>query len=387
MKVLMISPVHFLPDNTGNSTRIKNLLLVLKENEINVDYIHVLMDDGDEKEMRESSLIDNYYRTEFKKDQSLYNLIKKFTRKVFHVLNLWHIPYTINEYCNKRICEYAKSLYEKNKYDVVIIEYVFLSRILDYIDDKAVKIIDTHDVFTDRHKKFTASKERYKWFFTTEKEEAKGFKKADRIIAIQNNEGDFIKKLSPENETYIIGHQVEIKKLSSENEGNLLFFASENVINVKAIEWFVDNVFDLIIKDYPETKLIIAGRICKVLKYDNKNIVNFGEVDERESVYKKTTIIINPMRSGTGLKIKSIEALAYGKVLVTTSVGAEGLDSKNGQNFIIADEAKEFADSIKDLLKEPERMEQIQKNTSGYVSLYNKNIDEQIMKILKKKEG
>jgi glycosyltransferase involved in cell wall biosynthesis len=77
-------------------------------------------------------------------------------------------------------------------------------------------------------------------------------------------------------------------------------------------------------------------------------------------------VVVAPLRFGTGLKIKCIEALAYGKALVTTSSGAEGLAHGGGDHLCIADTAEAFANAVADLLVNVERRGQLEHNALGF---------------------
>lgn len=78
-----------------------------------------------------------------------------------------------------------------------------------------------------------------------------------------------------------------------------------------------------------------------------------GAVDDLRPYREQATIFINPMRLGSGLRIKLLEAMATGLPVVTTTLGAAGIPAQNGVNCFIADTPKLFIDSINWLLKDP----------------------------------
>ena len=114
--------------------------------------------------------------------------------------------------------------------------------------------------------------------------------------------------------------------------------------NIEGIEWFIENVWPLIIEQYPSITFTIAGRNIPNQFYA-KNIKNFkveGEVPDAKQFMLSKDIMIVPLLSGSGIRIKIIEGMALGKTIITTSIGAEGLDINDGVNILIANTPQEF---------------------------------------------
>src|SRR5690606_22546933 len=112
---------------------------------------------------------------------SNYYRLKEYFRKHF-IIN-----HSIDEWFDSTIGVHLKKI-NKNNYDVVIVEYVFFSKAFEYFDNNVLKVIDTHDVFTDRDKSFIENSQRPRWFYTNAKEEAKGLNRSDMIIAIHDKD-------------------------------------------------------------------------------------------------------------------------------------------------------------------------------------------------------
>jgi glycosyltransferase involved in cell wall biosynthesis len=77
--------------------------------------------------------------------------------------------------------------------------------------------------------------------------------------------------------------------------------------------------------------------------------------------------MVVPLFSGSGMRIKIIEAMAAGKVVITTSVGAEGIDMNSGEHLIVADNERDFLSGILKLLSNPDEYLQIAKNALNFV--------------------
>lgn len=114
--------------------------------------------------------------------------------------------------------------------------------------------------------------------------------------------------------------------------------------NQEGILWFLDNVWSKVAEQHPDIKFYVAGRNMSSrfaqLTYPNLEIL--GEVEDAVEFMNQNTIMVVPLRSGSGMRIKIIEALALGKTVISTTVGAEGIGAKAGKEILLADDAKAF---------------------------------------------
>ena len=134
--------------------------------------------------------------------------------------------------------------------------------------------------------------------------------------------------------------------------------------NVEGVNWFLDEVWPRIETELPETQCHLAGRKMPqhLLKRSKGKLKIDGQVDSVQEFVKNKNIAIVPVLSGSGMRIKIVEALAMGKVIVTTSAGAEGVPYTDGENILIADTPDEFVLKLKYLTENPNRIVQIGKN-------------------------
>jgi hypothetical protein len=80
-----------------------------------------------------------------------------------------------------------------------------------------------------------------------------------------------------------------------------------------------------------------------------------GPVDNPVDIYGKCMFMVNPVQGGTGLKIKTVEALSFGRCVVTSPSGLEGLEEMGGQSIVVAHTERESSDTIVNFLQNPER--------------------------------
>ena len=123
--------------------------------------------------------------------------------------------------------------------------------------------------------------------------------------------------------------------------------------NEDAVGFFADEVFPLVQEKVPNVTFSIVGgnpsaRVRKLA--EREGVVVTGRVPEIKPYFAEATVFVVPLRIGSGTRLKILEALAMGKAIVSTTVGAEGLDLKDGAEIFIADEPTAFADAVTRLL-------------------------------------
>ena len=153
---------------------------------------------------------------------------------------------------------------------------------------------------------------------------------------------------------------------SAEAPAHLIYIGSMDWYpNEDAVSFFADEVLPQIHAEVPEVKFSIVGgnpsaRVQKLA--EKEGIVVTGRVPEIKPYFAEATVFVVPLRIGSGTRLKILEALAMGKAIVSTSVGAEGLDLKDGEEIFIADEPMVFAEAVTRLLKDPPLRRRIGEN-------------------------
>jgi len=193
-------------------------------------------------------------------------------------------------------------------------------------------------------------------------EEKRWYRKFNRIIVFSENDKEFIRKLYNIDHAEVIPLGINLKNYplqdAKEKPYDLIFVGNfSHHPNTDAISYFCKEILPLIKNKLPKISLTIIGSnapasIYKLGKF-NKNILVTGYVDNVLEGYSKSKVFIAPIRYGTGMRFKILEALASRVPVVTTSIGARGIIFK--ENIKIADTEKEFADTVIDLLDNPDR--------------------------------
>jgi len=350
-KILIISPTPTHPTNAGNRIRILNMASFLITQGHEVHFLYSRQENADEEAMKKF-WGDRFFAVDYKKPEpsSSQKWIKAIRMRLNH-----HYEYycTVDEHYNVFLDEKIRELNDRHHYDTVLAEYIFQSKAFLNFDEKVLKVIDTHDVMTDRHKLFLKEGKKPIWYSTPFREEKKGVKRADVIIAIQEREKDHFRRMT-RHKVINVGHIVKVTRSFDEQpEKKLLFVGSNNPSNHYGILEFLERDFPKVREAYPGMELLIAGNICGRLEQVPEGVRLLGEVDDLEAVYDMVDLVINPLTIGTGLKIKMIEAMGLSKVVFSTPVGAEGLEDSAGTSYLIYHNSTELVEAINLTLNDP----------------------------------
>lgn len=132
--------------------------------------------------------------------------------------------------------------------------------------------------------------------------------------------------------------------------------------NTDGLLFFLQDVLPLIRQQRPNVKFVIAGKNPpdQIKRYTtDPNIVVTGYVDDIRDYYNQATVFVTPLRVGGGTRLKILEAMSMQKAIVSTTIGAEGIDVTHGENLLLADDAAAFADAVVTLLHNQEQRDHL----------------------------
>jgi polysaccharide biosynthesis protein PslH len=171
------------------------------------------------------------------------------------------------------------------------------------------------------------------------------------VIAIQQHEAEYLRR-TIFSEVFTVGHLIDsdVSPLPDPGGTRMLFVGSSNPYNVQGLEWFLEGVFPRIRKKMPDVEFAIAGPVGDGRNWPNGTLV-LGRQDSIVKAYAEATLVINPVQFGTGLAIKTIEALSYGKPIVATPAGSRGLEVDFHGAFSLANTSDAFVEQALELLE------------------------------------
>lgn len=302
-----------------------------------------------------------------------------FSNKSFHV----------QRFISKDFEEAIGSALIAEKFDVVHIESIFLASYIDVIRQhtKAKIVIRTHNVEHQIWERLAGNTINVfkKWYLhhiasTLKSFELKVLNEVDGVMTISKNDADFFLKHGVTKPMIELPFGVnllsKIPTSKINNKRSLFFIGSLNwQPNLEGVEWFLKNVWLNADLKLPDVELFIAGRhIPDSLKSFESNRTHIvGEVKNALEFMSKHSIMIVPLFSGSGVRIKIIEGLMMGKAIISTTIGAEGINCTDGENIILANNPAEFATAINDLVENSSLFEQISTNAPYLIEKEHNN--------------
>ncbi|WP_240007232.1 glycosyltransferase family 4 protein [Pseudaquidulcibacter saccharophilus] len=261
--------------------------------------------------------------------------------------------------------------------DILIADYCYLTKAFPKPSGgfNPRKYVVMHDFISQRFDDFKASGTKEKTSFLTFEDEMALLSNADIVIAIQKEEADKIKNgLHAGTDVVVCPIAADIyDKFNAKDANNVLFLGSGAAPNVDGILWFISEVWPKIIEKNPNARLKIAGSVCSKINVDNPTIELMGIVDDLVGFYQSGNIVISPLRLGSGLKVKLIEAAGHAKAVVATTITLQGVYDEFKDALVIADEANDFANAIINLLDDNKKREILSENILNVAKQYFSN--------------
>lgn len=372
--VLIISDCPTHPTNAGNRSCQLSYCNLLKELGYMVSFLYISpkKDKTIELPMKEYWRGNLYiYETPYIQ-QIVQKAIFKFC-KHFGMNTLF-----MDLFCPWFVYSKIQGIVSSNKIDSIIINYIWLSRIFTKVNVRN-KIIFTHDVFSNRRLKGKSQ-----WFSFSPNAESKALNRCHKILAIQNNEATYFQYLSPCSRIFTVYTPFQFHYPKTTGSMNLLFFSGGNEHNLSGLNIFLNNVFPVIQEKYPKIKLIIGGGICGVIdkKKLNNSIVLKGYVKDPADFYKEGDIVINPVQEGTGLKIKTFEAISYGKIVLAHSHSFVGIFRQNDVPMFCCNNANDYLFYLNQISDKTINPDTISGKCKEYIAALNGEIKKSYLEAL-----
>jgi|GEM_PF-6860068 len=186
------------------------------------------------------------------------------------------------------------------------------------------------------------------------------WKSADLVMAIQQEEADLIKSYLESKPVVLVPHAFEDQRNESDiqdknvDSNRVLFVGSQAKPNIHGLRSFLKDVWPGVLQAIPGAVLDIVGDCGEKIESSElpKNVFRHGRQPDLSPFYKQASLVINPVQYGSGLKIKCVEAMMYGKCMLTTPVGVQGLASLAGDALVV-EEIDQYSKRLIELLRDP----------------------------------
>jgi len=264
-------------------------------------------------------------------------------------------------------------------------------------------ISDTHNVEFDVLDRISQLADSFAWrqyarcqMRATFDAEGRAVRRVDLLLANSDRDCQIFKRSLHAEHVEIIPNGVDINEFSPSRTfgepATILFTGLMSYYpNQQAIRWFLDEVFPLIQRRVPEAKLVVAGARppARLIARRSSSVEITGTVRDMRPYFERARLVVAPLKIGGGTRVKILEAQAMARPVVSTTLGAEGLNVRNGHSILIADEPADFADQVVYLLSDDEFAVRVGvQGREHVVSHYDwSQIGDQLEKILRSTVG
>ena len=297
--------------------------------------------------------------------------------------------YHVKRFINKKMKERLTSLLQEEIFDTIQLESIFLAPYIPIIRrySKATLVLRAPNIEHLIWKRTAQNtKNPLKRLYinnlasTLQTFELKEINSFDGIYPVTKIDADFFIKNGCKCTCIGVPVGIDTGDIIEEEiaEPNSLFHigSMDWIPNQQGIKWFIDEVWDKLHERLPEVKTYFAGRAMPqwLLELQKENITICGEVPNSARFICSKEIMIVPLLSGSGIRIKILEAMSLGKCVIATSQAAEGIMYENNKNIVIANSPDEFVESIYKCITNKEFSKSIAENAKKLIEeKYNIN--------------
>jgi len=369
MKILFIAPRVPIPADTGGKIRTLHLINQIAKNHL-LDLVCFSFDEEDQRYVK--ALRDRGINVTLVKALEP-NLIKKIG-----LVLLSSRPYSVEKYYSRKMVETVREIVGKNSYDIIHIDHIHMTHYTDCFNGQPL-LLDEHNVeykILERCANVEKSWVKKALF----KHQAKKMRKFEARKVTDFSACTTVSAEDSRILADVIGRKKQIDVLpngvdteyfklqdtrhKTQEEEAVVFTGSMDWFpNDDAAMYFCNDILPHIWKENPRVKFYIVGKdpsavLKDYAKTDNRIIVT-GRVDDVRTYVEKSKIFVVPLRIGGGTRLKILEAMSMQKAVIATTIGAEGIQHKEGRNIILEDEPKVFAKKVVALLDDPLRREKL----------------------------
>lgn len=372
MKILQFTKKTPIPPKDGESIAIHQLSQAFVENGCALTVLSMLTPKHPTADQKQAIKNVDYQNIKIDTSLSVFDLLKNIVQS--------EKPYITERFFKTEVEQKLIELLQQNTFDVIQLESVFLG---DYIDtirkySKANIVLRAHNVehqiWQRMAKKMSYLKRMYLQKIMIprlQKMEEIVAKKVDYILCISALDAQFFKQKTAYVPVRTLPATYQVQKITPlPKTFNIGFIGGLDwQPNLQGIKWFLNNVWQTFSKENPQAILNLAGRNFPQELYDlqNENLFIFGEVADAKAFTLQNSAMIVPILSGSGMRIKIVEAMALGRTVISTSVGAEGINYTNQKDIFIANSATEWIKTLKNLMQNPSLLEQTAYNAQKIV--------------------
>ena len=305
---------------------------------------------------------------------------QRSTGEYLDYLRLLHAPhaYSMQKYYRPELRRAASELFSRKKFDAIICDFIFPAGVLDWTVETPI-ILFTHNVEAEvweRQYRVAKNPIRKLMFWLEYRRlvhcERYYAERAAHVLAVSEGNRRFFGRYTGGADRVTLlptGVDTDYFRPAREpsRERTLVFTGSMDwAPNYDAMEYFYRDILPLIRAEEPEVETWMIGRnpvpsLSRLVSSDSKVHLT-GRVDDVRPFMDQCSVYILPMRTGSGTRLKVFEAMASGKAIVSTPIGAEGLPVTDGENILLAEDPANFAKAVIRLIRDADLRRRLEIN-------------------------
>ena len=272
----------------------------------------------------------------------------------------------------KRRADFQKKIDEhlaSEAYDIVQVEFANMASYrYSRRGNKPLLVLDEHNIEYDLQRRTAGSADglsrrvysSLNWRKLGREEKA-AWRRFDGVVLTSERDAQLLSSVSPATRLAVVPNGVNVEQFQpstgTPEPDRLLFFGANNYFpNHDALLYFIDEILPKVVERRPNVKLSIVGPGVQpaVLARESRHVEIAGFVDDLMPHLDRASVVVVPLRIGGGTRLKIVEAMAKSKAIVSTRIGAEGIDLTHERDVLLADSPTDFAQQIVRALSEPE---------------------------------
>lgn len=309
--------------------------------------------------------------------------------------------YHVKRYISNAFATKLRQILDEEQFDVVHVESIFLTPYVPLIrrHSQATVILRAHNVehLIWQHVAQSTRNPLKRWYLkhlslTLRAYEVEHMADYDGIVSITQGDAESFRQLGCRKPVVAIPFAIEPEEVPNIGvEPNSIFHigAMDWMPNQESIRWMLEKVWPTVHARVPQTHLYLAGRKMpqELMESHYDGVTVVGEVDDAIRFIGSKMINVVPLLSGSGIRVKIIEAMSMGKAVVTTTVGARGIEYTDGVNLLIANTPDEFATQIARLVEDPDYCQQVGNAAYNLVANHynSQNLTEKLLQFYKER--
>ena len=383
MRLLQLTNKPPYPPNDGSSIAVYNMSCGLINNGVDLTLLCI--------NTKKHFKADNEVDADFKGKSNYHAVYKDTDVTAFGAAcNLFsNQSYFVSRFYFKEFEEKLIFLLKEKEFDVIQLESIFLGNYIAVIKkySKAKITVRTHNAEHLIWERMITNESNLvkKKYLSLQTKRLKKFEKnilqsVDAIVTITEIDKQYFKQWGVTTPFHVspTGIQLPQYKVNHAEElpNSVFHFGSMDWMpNEEAVLWFINNVWDKVLAKIPQAKFYVIGRGMgeKILSLSKPNVVVIGKIQNAEKVYHHYTVMVVPLLSGSGMRIKMIEGMAYAKPIVSTSIGAEGIAVTANKTCLLADNAIDFANDVIEILNNEEKKKLLQNEARNFIEQHFEN--------------